>query len=190
MNIELSQIELAAERLKPILHHTELDLSSTFSAMTGGRVYLKCENRQKTGSFKIRGASNKIAAMIERGEKCSVVASSAGNHAQGVAYAAQVAGVKATVVMPTTTPLMKVNHTKQYGAEVILYGGVFDDAAEYAMQLAEEKEVAYVNVAEAVTDETGKLPEDATADGVHLQPSSCKIWLEYLKTHTIEGMNG
>ena len=85
MNIELSAIELAAERLKPILHHTELDLSSTFSAMTGGRVYLKCENRQKTGSFKIRGASNKIAAMIERGEKCSVVASSAGNHAQGVA---------------------------------------------------------------------------------------------------------
>ena len=88
MELQLKDIELAAERLKPILHHTELDMSSTFSAMTGGEIYLKCENRQKTGSFKIRGASNKIAALVERGDVKSVVASSAGNHAQGVAYAA------------------------------------------------------------------------------------------------------
>ena len=111
MNIELADIELAAERLKPILHHTELDLSSTFSAMTGGRVYLKCENRQKTGSFKIRGASNKLAAMAERGEKRSVVASSAGNHAQGVAYAAAKFGVPATIVMPKAAPIAKVQAT-------------------------------------------------------------------------------
>ena len=87
MDLQLNDFERAQERLKPILHHTELDLSSTFSGMTGGKIYLKCENRQKTGSFKIRGASNKIGAMAERGEKCAVVASSAGNHAQGVAYA-------------------------------------------------------------------------------------------------------
>ena len=99
MNIELKDFELAAERLKPILHHTELDHSATFSAMTGGDIYLKCENRQKTGSFKIRGASNKIAALMERGGLQAVVASSAGNHAQGVACAARKFGIPATIVM-------------------------------------------------------------------------------------------
>lgn len=89
MNVELRDIMKAAERLKPILHHTELDMSSTFSSMTGGSIYLKCENRQKTGSFKIRGASNKIASLVEQGQVKAVVASSAGNHAQGVAYAAK-----------------------------------------------------------------------------------------------------
>ena len=105
MDIPLSELEKAAERLKPILHHTELDLSSTFSAMTGGKVYLKCENRQKTGSFKIRGASNKIASLVEQGQTGPVVAASAGNHAQGVAYAASRLGVPATIVMPKTAPI-------------------------------------------------------------------------------------
>ena len=108
MNIALHEFERAAERLKPIIHHTELDLSATFSGMTGGQIYLKCENRQKTGSFKIRGASNKIAAMTERGENCPVVASSAGNHAQGVAYAAKMFGIPATIVMPEAAPIAKV----------------------------------------------------------------------------------
>ena len=104
MDIELKDFELAQERLRPILHHTELDLSSTFSAMTGGKIYLKCENRQKTGSFKIRGASNKLAAMIERGERRPVVASSAGNHAQGVACSAAKFRIPATIVMPKAAP--------------------------------------------------------------------------------------
>ena len=95
MEIPLQEFERAAQRLKGVLHHTELDLSATFSAMTGGNIYLKYENSQKTGSFKIRGASNKIAALVERGETGAVVASSAGNHAQGVAYAAHRFGIPA-----------------------------------------------------------------------------------------------
>ena len=128
MNIALKDIMRASERLKPILHHTELDLSSTFSAMTGGNIYLKCENRQKTGSFKIRGASNKIAAMVERGEVSSVVASSAGNHAQGVAYAAKKFGIPATIVMPQAAPIAKVQATEGYGAKVVLAGDCYDAA--------------------------------------------------------------
>ena len=122
MNIELKDFELAAERLKPILHHTELDHSATFSAMTGGDIYLKCENRQKTGSFKIRGASNKIAALMERGGLQAVVASSAGNHAQGVACAARKFGIPATIVMPKAAPIAKVQATENYGARVVLAG--------------------------------------------------------------------
>ena len=109
MNIELRDIKNAAQRLRPILHHTELDLSSTFSSMTGGSIYLKCENRQKTGSFKIRGASNKIASLVEQGQVQSVVASSAGNHAQGVAYAAKKFGIPATIVMPESAPIAKAS---------------------------------------------------------------------------------
>lgn len=135
MELELKDFELAQERLKPILHHTELDLSSTFSSMTGGKVYLKCENRQKTGSFKIRGASNKIAAMVERGEKCSVVVSSAGNHAQGVAYAAKKFGIPATIVMPKAAPIAKVQATEGYGAKVVLAGDCYDDAYARACEI-------------------------------------------------------
>ena len=115
VDITLQDFERAQQRLKGVLHHTELDLSATFSAMTGGNIYLKYENSQKTGSFKIRGASNKIAALVERGETGAVVASSAGNHAQGVAYAAKKFGCKATIVMPTGTPLIKVNRTNRQG---------------------------------------------------------------------------
>ena len=107
VDISLSEIERAAERLKPILHHTELDLSSTFSGMTDAKIYLKCENRQKTGSFKIRGASNRIAAMVENGNIRPVVASSAGNHAQGVAYAASRFNIPATIVMPKAAPITR-----------------------------------------------------------------------------------
>lgn len=145
MNIELSDIERAAERLKPIIHHTELDLSSTFSDMTGGKIYLKCENRQKTGSFKIRGASNKIACMIERGEKRPVVASSAGNHAQGVAYASKKFGIPATIVMPKAAPIAKIQATEGYGAKVVLAGDCYDDAYTRACEICEEEGAAFLH---------------------------------------------
>ena len=145
MELELKDFELAQERLKPILHHTELDLSSTFSSMTGGKVYPKCENRQKTGSFKIRGASNKIAAMVERGEKCSVVASSAGNHAQGVAYAAKKFGIPATIVMPKAAPIAKVQATEGYGAKVVLAGDCYDDAYARACEICREEGATFLH---------------------------------------------
>ena len=145
MDIGLSEFELAVDRLKPILHHTELDLSSTFSAMTGGRIYLKCENRQKTGSFKIRGASNKLAAMVERGERRPVVASSAGNHAQGVACSAAKFHIPATIVMPKAAPIAKVQATEGYGAKVVLAGDCYDDAYAEAMRICEEEGAAFLH---------------------------------------------
>ena len=142
MNIELKDFELAAERLKPILHHTELDHSATFSAMTGGDIYLKCENRQKTGSFKIRGASNKIAALMERGGLQAVVASSAGNHAQGVAFAAHSHGIPLIVDNTFATPMLCrpfdfgadiVTHstTKYMDGHAVVVGGVIVDGGKF-----------------------------------------------------------
>ncbi len=145
MEIQLKDLEAAAERLKPILHHTELDLSSTFSAMTGGTIYLKYENRQKTGSFKIRGASNKIASLIEQGRSCPVVASSAGNHAQGVAYAANRFGIPATIVMPKAAPIAKVQATEGYGAKVVLAGDCYDDAYAEARRICEEEGAEFLH---------------------------------------------
>lgn len=145
MNIALHEFECAAERLKPIIHHTELDLSATFSGMTGGQIYLKCENRQKTGSFKIRGASNKIAAMTERGENCPVVASSAGNHAQGVAYAAKMFGIPATIVMPEAAPIAKVQATQGYGARVVLAGSCYDDAYAEACRICRDEGAKFLH---------------------------------------------
>lgn len=145
MNIELADFELAAERLAPILHRTELDRSATFSNMTGGKIYLKCENRQKTGSFKIRGASNKLAAMADRGESCPVVASSAGNHAQGVAYAASKFGIPATIVMPKAAPIAKIQATEGYGARVVLHGECYDDAYAYAMDICKQEGAAFLH---------------------------------------------
>ncbi len=145
MDIQLREIEKANERLKPILHHTELDLSSTFSAMSGGQIYLKCENRQKTGSFKIRGASNKIASLIEAGQKGPVVASSAGNHAQGVAYAAKRFGIPATIVMPKAAPIAKVQATEGYGARVVLAGDCYDDAYAEACRICEEEGATFLH---------------------------------------------
>ena len=145
MNIEIKEIIAAQERLRPILHHTELDLSSTFSGMTGGQIYIKCENRQKTGSFKIRGASNKIASMVERGEGCPVVASSAGNHAQGVAYAAKMFGIPATIVMPKAAPIAKVQATEGYGAKVVLAGDCYDDAYAEACRICQEEGAKFLH---------------------------------------------
>jgi len=141
----LDEIMAASRRLKPILHHTELDLSSTFSRMSGGNIYLKCENRQKTGSFKIRGATNKLSAMVERGERTPVVASSAGNHAQGVAFAASAFGIPATIVMPKTAPIAKIQATEGYGAKVVLAGAGYDDAYARACEICEQEGAAFLH---------------------------------------------
>ena len=145
MNIELRDIKNAAQRLRPILHPTELDLSSTFSSMTGGSIYLKCENRQKTGSFKIRGASNKIASLVEQGQVQSVVASSAGNHAQGVAYAAKKFGIPAIIVMPESAPIAKVQATEGYGAKVVLSGSCYDDAYTKAREICDSEGATFLH---------------------------------------------
>ena len=144
-DIYLKDIEKARERLAPILHHTELDLSATFSKMTGASVYLKYENRQKTGSFKIRGASNKIAILAESGGAKSVVASSAGNHAQGVAYAASRFGIPATIVMPKAAPIAKVKATEGYGAKVVLAGECYDDAYAEACRICKDEGAVFLH---------------------------------------------
>ena len=134
----------AKKKLSKVLLETHLIYSPIFSKESGNKVFIKPENLQKTGSFKIRGAYNKISNLTDAEKKRGVIASSAGNHAQGVAYAAKESGIKAVIVMPKSTPLIKVESTKQYGAEVILHGDVYDDAYKKAKEL-EEKE-AYVFV--------------------------------------------
>ena len=128
--LTLQKFEEAAEKVKEVTLQTNLVYSEYFSAQSGNKVYLKPENMQYTGAYKVRGAYYKISTMSEEERKKGLITASAGNHAQGVAYAAKKYGVKATVVMPTTTPLIKVNRTKGYGAEVVLYGNVYDEACE------------------------------------------------------------
>ncbi|WP_427171663.1 threonine ammonia-lyase [Fusobacterium nucleatum] len=135
----------AKERLSKVLLETNLIYSPIFSKESENEVYLKPENLQKTGSFKIRGAYNKIANLSDTEKKRGVIASSAGNHAQGVAYAAKEAGIKAVIVMPKSTPLIKVESTKQYGAEVVLYGDVYDDAFKKSKELEEEESYVFVH---------------------------------------------
>ncbi|MGC9209937.1 MAG: threonine ammonia-lyase [Acidilobus sp.] len=134
----------ARDVIRGVVKETPLDLSSTFSSMTGGEVYLKLENLQKTGSFKVRGAYYKIWKLGEKA-KSGVVAASAGNHAQGVAYAAKLLGVRATIVMPVTAPLSKILATKSYGADVVLYGQVTDDAVKKALEIAETSKSVFIH---------------------------------------------
>ena len=131
--------------LRGVLHATRLIPSPFLSQSCGNQVYLKPENMQVTGAYKIRGAYYKISTMSEEEKSRGLVTASAGNHAQGVAYAARAAGVPATIVMPTTTPLVKVNNTKDYGAQVILHGDVFDEAAALAAKMSEEQGLTYVH---------------------------------------------
>ncbi len=145
MDLNLKDIELAAKRLEPTIHRTKIESSKTFSELTDGDIYLKYENQQKTGSFKIRGASNKIAALVERGEITSAVASSAGNHAQGVAYASHVHNIPATIVMPKSTPIAKVSATEGYGAKVVLYGDCYDDAYNKAVEIQEKEGATFLH---------------------------------------------
>ena len=140
----LEDFKAARSVLAPVLNTTELVQSAAFSKATGNHVYLKPENMQVTGAYKIRGAYYKISTLSAEQKARGLVTASAGNHAQGVAYAARHAGVEATIVMPTTTPLVKVNNTKDLGAHVILHGETFDDAAALAGQLVEEKGLTYI----------------------------------------------
>lgn len=143
--LKTQDIDNAASRLKGVLHKTPLQQSASFSAMAGCEVYLKYENLQKTGSFKIRGAYNKISELLEQGELKEVVASSAGNHAQGVAFAAKKLGIKSTIVMPKTTPIAKVKATEDYGADIILHGACYDDAYGKAMEIQKEKGAEFIH---------------------------------------------
>ena len=143
--LTLEKFEEASEIVKQVTLETKLVYSEYFSAQTGNRVYFKPENMQYTGAYKVRGAYYKISTLSEEEKSRGLITASAGNHAQGVAYAARLAGVKATVVMPTTTPLIKVNRTKGYGADVVLEGDVFDEACAHAYKLAEEHGYTFVH---------------------------------------------
>ena len=154
--LTLEQFKEARNVLQGVLRPTPLIHSPYLSKSCGNNVYLKPENMQVTGAYKIRGAYYKISTLTDEEKARGLVTASAGNHAQGVAYAAQAAGVAATIVMPTTTPLVKVNNTKDYGANVVLHGEVFDDAAELAAQLAEEKGLTYVHPFNDLTLATGQ----------------------------------
>lgn len=135
----------AKKKLSKVLLKTSLIQSPIFSKEAGNEVYIKPENLQKTGSFKIRGAYNKITNLSDEEKKKGVIASSAGNHAQGVAYGAKESGIKAVIVMPKSTPLIKVESTKQYGAEVVLHGDVYDDAFKKAKELEEKEGYIFVH---------------------------------------------
>ena len=154
--LTLEKFEEASELVKKVTSETKLIFSEYLSGQTGNKVYLKPENMQLTGAYKLRGAYYKISTLSPEEREKGLITASAGNHAQGVAYAAKKYGVKAVIVMPTTTPLMKVNRTKGYGAEVILKGDVYDEACEYAYQLAEEHGYTFIHPFDDLTVATGQ----------------------------------
>ncbi len=152
----LEKFEEAYNIVQKVVLPTNLVYSEYFSDLTGNRVYLKPENMQLTGAYKIRGAYYKISTMSEAERAKGLITASAGNHAQGVAYAAKAYGVKATIVMPTTTPLIKVNRTKSYGADVILYGDVYDESCAYALELAEDRGYTFIHPFDDLDVATGQ----------------------------------
>lgn len=154
--LTLKEFEEASEIVKRVTNETKLIYSDYFSDKTGNKVYLKPENMQFTGAYKVRGAYYKISTLTDEERKKGLITASAGNHAQGVAYAAKCFGAKATIVMPTTTPLIKVNRTKSYGAEVVLHGNVYDEACEHAYKLAEEKGYTFIHPFDDPTVATGQ----------------------------------
>ena len=143
--LTLEKFEEASEVVKRVTQETKLIYSDFYSAQTGNKVYLKPENMQFTGAYKLRGAYYKLSTLSEEERAKGLITASAGNHAQGVAYAAKCYGVKAVIVMPTTTPLIKVNRTKSYGAEVVLYGDVYDEACAHALSLAEKEGYTFIH---------------------------------------------
>lgn len=145
MELNLEMIKQAMNNIKGVVRKTPLIYSSTFSNLSGNNIYLKCENKQKTGVFKLRGAYNKIASLTEDEKKKGVIASSAGNHAQGVAYAATAFGVKSTIVMPATAPLSKVQATRRYGAEVIQFGEVYDECYGKAVEVQKSQGLTFIH---------------------------------------------
>ncbi len=143
--LTLEKFEEASEIVSRVTLETKLKYSEYFSELTGNKVYFKPENMQYTGAYKVRGAYYKISTLSEEERQKGIITASAGNHAQGVAYAAKLYHTKAIIVMPTVTPLIKINRTKSYGAEVVLYGDVYDEACEYAQKLAAEKGYTFIH---------------------------------------------
>lgn len=154
--LTLDKFEEAERIIRPVIAETPLIHSTYLSEQTGGQIYLKPENMQLTGAYKIRGAYYKISTLSPEERERGIITASAGNHAQGVAYAAQKYGVKAVIVMPNTTPLIKVNRTKDYGAEVILHGDVYDESCEYALGLAGEHGYTFIHPFDDLTVATGQ----------------------------------
>ena len=154
--LTLEKFEEASEIVKKVTSNTELVYSDYFSSVTGNKVYFKPENMQFTGAYKLRGAYYKISTLSEEERAKGLITASAGNHAQGVAYAAKCYGVKAVIVMPTTTPLMKVNRTKSYGADVILHGDVYDEACAKAYEIAKEEGLTFIHPFDDLAVATGQ----------------------------------
>lgn len=152
----LDKFEEATEAVKKVILRTKLIYSDYFSETTGNKVFLKPENMQFTGAYKVRGAYYKISTLSKEDREKGLITASAGNHAQGVAYAAKMYHAKAIIVMPTTTPLIKVNRTKSYGAEVILHGDVYDDSYKYACKLASEKGYTFIHAYDDEVVATGQ----------------------------------
>lgn len=144
-NLTVDRVRSAKKLMEGVIHHTPLDYSRVFSGLTGASLYLKLENMQKTGSFKIRGAYNKISSLTPDERACGVIAASAGNHAQGVAYAASTAGIKATIVMPEGSPITKIMATRGYGAEVVLSGKDYDEAYDKAREMQGLSGATYIH---------------------------------------------
>lgn len=143
--MKIEDVKQARDRIAGVIHNVPLSYSSLFSEMSGANIYLKCENLQKTGSFKVRGAYNKITKLSQNGNLTGVIASSAGNHAQGVAYAATKLGIKSTIVMPKSAPIAKVSATKGYGAEVVLHGSCYDEAYQKATEIIESSGMTFIH---------------------------------------------
>lgn len=143
--LTLERFEEASDIVRKVTQETKLVYSDFYSTQTGNKVYFKPENMQLTGAYKLRGAYYKISTLSDEERAKGLITASAGNHAQGVAYAAKCFGVKAVIVMPTTTPLIKVNRTKGYGAEVVLHGDVYDEACEKAYELAKENGYTFIH---------------------------------------------
>lgn len=154
--LTLEKFEEASEVVKKVTQETKLVYSDFYSAQTGNKIFLKPENMQFTGAYKLRGAYYKLSTLSDEERAKGLITASAGNHAQGVAYAAKCYGVKAVIVMPTTTPLIKVNRTKSYGAEVVLYGDVYDEACEHAYELAEKNGYTFIHPFDDLAVATGQ----------------------------------
>lgn len=154
--LTLEKFEEAAELVKKVTLPTKLEYSESLSRKTGGKIYLKPENMQYTGAYKVRGAYYKISVLSDEQRAKGLITASAGNHAQGVAYAANKFGCKATIVMPTVTPLIKVNRTKAYGADIILHGDVYDDSYEYAVKIAEQQGLTFIHPFDDIDVATGQ----------------------------------
>lgn len=154
--LTLDKFEEASEAVKQVTQETKLVYSQYYSEQTGNKVFFKPENMQRTGAYKIRGAYYKISTLTNEEREKGLITASAGNHAQGVAYAAKAFGAKAVIVMPTTTPLIKVNRTKSYGAEVVLYGDVYDEACAHAYELASEHGYTFIHPFDDLAVATGQ----------------------------------